>query len=112
VCCAEFNTIVSAFRYHADLTRCILYTTGIPCARCATKIVQSGLKTVVHGKGEMEEEAKKIFYWGKVATLEYDKVTTKPFIEIDLHGLTIDQTEDKKAERPLNNTVDKEPSSA
>jgi hypothetical protein len=39
-------------------------------------------------------------------------VTTKPFIEIDLHGLTIDQTEDKKAERPLNNTVDKEPSSA
>ena len=141
-CCAEFNAIVSAYRYHADLTSATLYTTGVPCSRCATKIVQSGIKTVVFGRirgrqndevganeqkdddvppeadekedenetvqqneagankeeekkdGEMpvpqepeadvqqneaganeededvmEEEAKKIFYWGKVATM-------------------------------------------
>ena len=77
-CCAEFNAIVSAFRYHADLTSATLYTTGVPCSRCATKIVQSGIKTVVYGGKisidsteveQMEPEAKKIFYWGKVATL-------------------------------------------
>ena len=49
MCCAEFNAIVSAFRYHADLTSATLYTTGVPCPRCATKIVQSGIKTVVYG---------------------------------------------------------------
>ena len=71
VCCAEFNAIVSAYRYHADLTSATLYTTGVPCSRCATKIVQSGIKTVVYEEDEdvMEEEAKKIFYWGKVATM-------------------------------------------
>ena len=81
VCCAEFNAIVSAFRYRADLTSATLYTTGVPCARCATTIVQSGIKTVVHGwkqqqgsgqasqQDEMEKETKEIFYWAKVATL-------------------------------------------
>ena len=113
VCCAEFNAIVSAYRYHADLTSATLYTTGVPCSRCATKIVQSGIKTVVFGtqrkddnkqneaganeekeddkvtvpqepeadvpenkagtneedEAVLEEEAKKIFYWGKVATM-------------------------------------------
>ena len=69
-CCAEFNAIVSAYRYHADLTSATLYTTGVPCSRCATKIVQSGIKIVVYGgKNEMEPQAKEIFYWGKVATL-------------------------------------------
>ena len=67
-CCAEHNAIVSAFRYHADLTNCILYTTAPPCYKCAQMIVQSGIKTVVHGKGSkpMSDE---IFYWAKVATL-------------------------------------------
>ena len=71
VCCAEFNAIVSAYRYHADLTSATLYTTGVPCSRCATKIIQSGIKTVVHGGEEesMEQEAREVFYWGKVATL-------------------------------------------
>ena len=49
-CCAEHNAIVSAFRYHADLTNCILYTTAPPCHKCARMIVQSGIKTVVYGK--------------------------------------------------------------
>ena len=75
MCCAEFNAIVSAFRYHADLTSATLYTTGVPCPRCATKIVQSGIKTVVYGgkdgspNAEMKPEAKEVFYWGKIATL-------------------------------------------
>ena len=70
-CCAESNAIVNAFRHRADLTNCILYTTDLPCNKCAKMIVQTGIKTVVHGgKGsEMQEEAKKIFYWAKVAIL-------------------------------------------
>ena len=54
VCCAEFNAIVSAFRYHADLTNSTLYTTGVPCPKCALMIVQSGIKTVVYFAGGME----------------------------------------------------------
>ena len=81
MCCAEFNAIVSAFRYHADLTSATLYTTGFPCPRCATKIVQSGIKTIVYSRkkdvnqaedkreAEMREKAEEIFYWGKIATL-------------------------------------------
>ena len=71
--------IVSAFRYRADLTNSILYTTAYPCNKCAQMIVQSGIKTVVHGeKKEGEGDAKdsseevsaeEIFYWAKVATL-------------------------------------------
>ena len=70
-CCAEHNAIVSAFRYHADLTNCILYTTAPPCHKCAQMIVQSGIKTVVYGKGSetMSEQSDEIFYWAKVATL-------------------------------------------
>ena len=80
---------MSAFRYHADLTNCILYTTAPPCHKCAQMIVQSGIKTVVYGnaknqggaeggRGEGDEEdesfsekvsAKEIFYWANVATL-------------------------------------------
>ena len=56
-CCAEHNAIVSAFRYHADLTNCILYTTVLPCHKCAQMIVQSGIKTVVYGKKEKEAES-------------------------------------------------------
>ncbi|CAI8055182.1 Deoxycytidylate deaminase [Geodia barretti] len=93
VCCAEFNAIVSAYRYHADLTSATLYTTGVPCSRCATKIIQSGIKTVVHGGEEnpMEQEPREVFYWGKVATLKYECQTKKPIIEIDLRGLVVDQ---------------------
>jgi dCMP deaminase len=96
VCCAEFNAIVSAYRYHADLTSATLYTTGVPCSRCATKIIQSGIKTVVHGGEEklMEQEAREVFYWGKIATLKYECQTKKPIIEIDLRGLVVDQRED------------------
>jgi deoxycytidylate deaminase len=82
---------VSAFRYHADLTSATLYTTGIPCPRCATTIVQSGIKTVVYGRGDMESEAVKIFYWAKVATLKHQVKTNKPTIEIDLRGLIVEQ---------------------
>ena len=80
---------MSAFRYHADLTNCILYTTAPPCHKRAQMIVQSGIKTVVHGKKQREVEsrggaeggseendeedeevsAEEIFYWAKVATL-------------------------------------------
>ncbi|CAI8054395.1 Deoxycytidylate deaminase [Geodia barretti] len=96
VCCAEFNAIVSAYRYHADLTSATLYTTGVPCSRCATKIIQSGIKTIVHGGEEksMEPEAREVFYWGKVATLKYECQTKKPIIEIDLRRLVVDQRED------------------
>ena len=61
MCCAELNAIVSAFRYHADLTNSTLYTTGVPCPKCALTIVQSGIKTVVYGgKNEIEKSANKI----------------------------------------------------
>ncbi|CAI8026605.1 Deoxycytidylate deaminase, partial [Geodia barretti] len=69
VCCAEFNGIMSAFRYNAELTSATLYTTGAPCPRCAIKIVQSQIKTVIYGGHQMEREAEKTLYWGKVATL-------------------------------------------
>ena len=60
VCCAELNAIVSAFRYHADLTNSTLYTTGVPCPKCAQMIVQSGIKTVVYGgENEIEKSADK-----------------------------------------------------
>ena len=55
MCCAEFNAIVSAYRYHADLTSATLYTTGVPCSTCATKIIQSGIKTVVYGPQRKED---------------------------------------------------------
>ena len=51
---------MSAFRYHADLTKTTLYTTGFPCHKCAALIVQSGVKTVVYSgkyKNEIEREA-------------------------------------------------------
>ena len=52
---------MSAFRYHADLTNCALYTTGVPCAKCAQMIVQSGIKTVVYGgKNERKKSANKM----------------------------------------------------
>jgi deoxycytidylate deaminase len=94
-CCAEHNAIVSAFRYHADLTNCILYTTAPPCHKCAQMIVQSGIKTVVYGNGDktMSEESVEIFYWAKVATLEYKLQTKKKIITIDLHRQTVEQTE-------------------
>ena len=71
MCCAEFNVIMSALRCSADLTRgATLYTTGVPCPRCALKIAQSQIVTVVYnGDHEMERETEKTFYWGKVATL-------------------------------------------
>ena len=61
VCCAEFNAIVSAYRYHADLTSATLYTTGVPCSYCAIKIIQSGIKTVVFGRirGTQRQDGKK-----------------------------------------------------
>ena len=71
-CCAESNAIVSAFRYHANLTNSILYTTSPPCSKCAQMIVQSGMRTVVYGNKReisMEKEATEIFYLAKVATL-------------------------------------------
>ena len=48
---------MSAFRYHADLTNCILYTTAPPCHKCAQMIVQSGIMTVVYGKKQREVES-------------------------------------------------------
>ena len=68
-CCAEANAIVSAFRYHADLTASILYTTSEPCPKCAQMIVQSGIRTVVHGTGQLEDTASEIFYRAKTAYL-------------------------------------------
>ena len=56
-CCAEANAIVSAFRYHADLTASILYTTSQPCPKCAQMIVQSGIRTVVYGGREGDMNA-------------------------------------------------------
>ena len=52
---------MSAFRYHANLTNSTLYTTGFPCHKCATTIVQSGIKTIVHGdhKSNIEKRVKK-----------------------------------------------------
>ena len=63
--------IMSALRCSADLTRgATLYTTGVPCPRYALKIAQSQIVNVVYnGDNEMEREAEKTFYWGKVATL-------------------------------------------
>ena len=43
---------------------------GVPCPRCALKIAQSQIVTVVYnGDNEMERETEKTFYLGKVATL-------------------------------------------
>jgi deoxycytidylate deaminase len=58
-------------------------------------IVQSGIKTVVYGNGDktMSEESVEIFYWAKVATLEYKLQTKKKIITIDLHRQTVEQTE-------------------
>ena len=60
----------------ADLTRgATLYTTGVPCPRCALKIAQSQIVTVVYnGDHEMEREAEKTFYWGKVATVSFEHI--------------------------------------
>lgn len=78
ICCAESNAILSAYRYHANLTNSTLYTTGYPCHKCAALIVQSGIKTVIYNKDYPTETAiapadldaaKKIFFYGKVAML-------------------------------------------
>lgn len=41
---AEVNAILFAGR---DITGCRIYTTHIPCARCAVQIIQSGITTVL-----------------------------------------------------------------
>ena len=46
---------MSAFTHRADLTSSILYSTSFPCVKCAQTIVQSGIRTVVYGKGDMDK---------------------------------------------------------
>ena len=41
---AEVNSILNATK---DLDSCVMYTNGVPCLQCATKIAQVGIKEVV-----------------------------------------------------------------
>lgn len=78
VCHAEMNAIISAFRYHADLTSSILYTTAPLCFECAKIVVQSGVRTVIHSPmedtdtcahNEDHEKVEEIFYRAKMPYL-------------------------------------------
>jgi len=39
------------FNAHQDVTGCTMYITGRPCYRCLGRILHSGIKRIVYGKG-------------------------------------------------------------
>ena len=75
VCHAESNAIMSAFRYRANLTSSILYSTARPCFKCAQLMVQSGIRTVVYAdpssQTKDEEEDKAANKWENVMEIFY-----------------------------------------
>ena len=50
--CAERCAISNAYRYQADLTKCILYTTHRPCLECTKVILQAGIRIVIWGRND------------------------------------------------------------
>lgn len=75
---AEENALLSA---RCDVTGCTAYVSFTPCSRCASKLIQAGIKTVVFIGPSKDQEArwgesmarsKALFREAKVAYMEFD----------------------------------------
>ena len=71
---AERNAIYSAARIGISLKECTMYLSMFPCSDCARGIIQSGIKTVVCPKPDLE-----LPNWG-----EHFKVSLDLFKETDV----------------------------